>query len=265
MMDKVAEWVQKHGFSLEMRAAAAFRKAGFEVKQSAHYHDRGLGLDREIDVIARRATLQPTRVHFVAECKSSDKPWVALISPDTLNGTSRTHAWGILTQEAIDTFSAQGDSFFRLLPWYEVPDECGYSLRKAFVDRDDGFAAATAVCRAAQYQVLPMQADRRQLPEYAVSFPVIVVDSPIIECRLSDTGSIELIEVNRSEILFEDHAMFDAWVRIRVIHIDYLEAFASDAHNAAGKIHSLLSGLPRPGAYEEQQAVKFYPPQGRNA
>jgi hypothetical protein len=247
MMNKLAEWLDKQGFSLEMRAAAAFRGAGFDVKQSAHYHDRGLGKDREVDVIAtRRERSGRALVHVAVECKSSDKPWVVLISPDTLATISRWLTWGILSHEAIDTFASGDVVNEQDLPWYRTGDECGYSFRKAFTDRDDGFAAAAAVCSAAQYLVLPMQADRRELPPYAVAFPVIVVDKPIVECRINPEGSIEFREVLRSEFLFEDHLMFDAWPRIRVVHISELPTFATEAYGAVSEIHKILTDLPPP-------------------
>lgn len=253
MKDKLAQWLEKQGFSLEMRAAAAFRRAGFDVKQSAHYYDRGLGKDREIDVVAaRRIADSPPLVQFAIECKSSDKPWVVLRSDDTLAGLERNHCWGILTQDALDTFSTIPREALEKLPWYKTSNECGYSVRKAFVERDDAFAASAAVCKAAQYLVLPMQADRRNLPQYAVAFPLIVVDSPVFECRLASSGEVELIEVAQSEFLYEDHLMFDAWVRIRIVTMDAIEEFAANANYASSKIHTFLSSLGPPRNYDER-------------
>jgi hypothetical protein len=149
------------------------------------------------------------------------------------------------------------------LSWYSVADECGYGFRKAFTgDRDDAFAASAVVCAAAQYLVLAYQGDQRPLPTYAMSFPVIVVDSPLFECRLSTDGDLQLTQVTKSEYLFEYYAVYDASVRIRVVHIDSLEVFASEAFGVATNLRSFFDTLPPPRSPEEQFASKLYREQG---
>jgi hypothetical protein len=245
MISKLSQWLEKQGFSLELRTAAAFRKAGFNVRQAAHYYDRAEGKDREIDlVVSRESRTGIPLVHFAVECKSSDKPWIVLISADTLSGINQLRCWGILTHKVIDVLSQIEPDRLAKLPWYATGDECGYNLRKAFSERDDGFAASIVACRAAQYLVLHMQADQRVLPEYAISFPVIVVDSPLFECRLRPNGDLELTQVKQSEVLFEDHVMFDTQVRIRVIHSEAIEGFAAEAYQVAENVHTFLAELP---------------------
>ena len=41
MIPNVKEWLEKQGFLLEMKTAAAFRHAGFKVRQCSHYVDLG--------------------------------------------------------------------------------------------------------------------------------------------------------------------------------------------------------------------------------
>lgn len=246
MVGALIQMIEKQGFSLEMRAAAAFRQAGFKVRQSTHYYDRGEGKSREIDLVASQEGEQrKPAVHFAVECKSSDKPWVVLVSAETLSGIERARCWGILTHEGIETVSRLKADDLSQLPWYSTTDECGYGFRKAFSgDRDDAFAASAAVCATAQYLVLGYQGDPRPLPEYAISFPIIVVDSPLFECRLNTDGDLHLAQVTKSEYLFESHLVYDAWVRIRVVHIDSLHAFASEAYGVAAKLRSFLCTLP---------------------
>lgn len=52
MRSKVLEWINKSGFPLEMESAKAFRKAGFDVRQSATLLDLEERKGREIDVLA---------------------------------------------------------------------------------------------------------------------------------------------------------------------------------------------------------------------
>jgi hypothetical protein len=47
MIPNVKEWLEKQGFLLEMKTAAAFRQAGFEVRQCSHYVDPDSGKSRE--------------------------------------------------------------------------------------------------------------------------------------------------------------------------------------------------------------------------
>ena len=50
MIPKVRNWLETQGYTLEMRAASAFRAIGFDVRQSSHYDDPETGKSREIDV-----------------------------------------------------------------------------------------------------------------------------------------------------------------------------------------------------------------------
>ena len=75
LTDEVREWLERSGFPLEMQSAAAFRQAGFEVRQSSHYIDPENGKDRELDVLATDPDyIGVVQIHFVIECKSGKKP-----------------------------------------------------------------------------------------------------------------------------------------------------------------------------------------------
>ena len=63
-----------------MKTAAAFRHAGFEVRQCSHYVDPDTGKSREIDVLARDPDfLGIVDIQFAVECKASKKPWVLYV------------------------------------------------------------------------------------------------------------------------------------------------------------------------------------------
>jgi Holliday junction resolvase-like predicted endonuclease len=85
MEQQIRNWLQSQGYPLEMRAAAAYRDAGFRVVQSNYYQDPESSDWREIDVVADRTWIAaetnsvPIRIMFVAECKASrEKPWILL-------------------------------------------------------------------------------------------------------------------------------------------------------------------------------------------
>jgi hypothetical protein len=69
----VREWLEGEGFPLEMRVAAAFRKTGFDVRQSSFYMDPESGKGREIDVIATDPDyIGLVEIHFGGFQPSSD-------------------------------------------------------------------------------------------------------------------------------------------------------------------------------------------------
>src|SRR5262245_57945867 len=101
-----------------MRSAAAFRQAGFEVRQSCHYLDPETNQGREIDVLATDPDyLGVVEIHFVIECKATKKPWVLLASDDTLTGFNRIFTFGVLTKTAINTFVKRLKEFMDTQVW----------------------------------------------------------------------------------------------------------------------------------------------------
>jgi hypothetical protein len=173
-------------------------------------------------------------VHIVAECKASSHPWIVLVSADLLRDRDRFQILGVLSHEASEVMRKMPEGMMRFLPWVDSPDACGYAFRKALGSgRDDGYAAAMSVCKAAQWAVHNHQGDRRELPPLSIAFPLIVVDAPILECHLAANGDIELNQVTHAEFLFEDHAVYDTVARVRVVQIDALQQFVLDAFEAA--------------------------------
>ena len=77
-------------------------------------------------------------------------------------------------------------------------------------------------------------------PPYSIAFPVIVVDSPLLQCSLAQDGPIVLEEVRQGEFLF-----FAAFPRqfgscIRIVTADYLSEFAIEAKQVADHIRDEL-------------------------
>lgn len=233
---KIQEWVTSQGFALEMRAAAVLRRAGFITRQSAHYYDREEAKFRETDVFATHPESNASAaVHLIAECKSGTQPWVNLFSSEVLAGLDPREIFAVLSHEASDRMRLveRGSAF--VLPWMNQGSGCGYSFRKALVSggKDDGYAAAMSVCKAAQWAVLNHQGDRRKLPAFGFAIPVIVVDTPLFHCYLSESGDVKVGQVDRTEFLFESRVIYETVVRIRVIHIDALPVLAREVIDGA--------------------------------
>src|SRR5438105_1869889 len=132
MIPRVRNWLEQQGFTLEMRTAAAFRAAGFEVRQASHYTDAETGKGREIDVVARDPDiLGVVDIVFIVECKSATKPWALLCSPDVLTGYNRLFAFAAVSEKVVDVIAK---SIVELLPkigWLRKDSPVGYNLRQA--------------------------------------------------------------------------------------------------------------------------------------
>ncbi len=86
---KVADWLKKEGYPLEMKVADIFRRNGFGVDQSSYFIDPETGKMREMDVIATAIDKYTSNINisWVIECKSSKKyPWILFTSKHAAEG-----------------------------------------------------------------------------------------------------------------------------------------------------------------------------------
>jgi hypothetical protein len=228
MITEVRNWLGEQGFTLEMRTAAAFRAEGFEVRQSSHYIDSESGKGREIDVIAHDPdSIGIIDIIFVVECKSSKKPWAMLCSPDTLVGYNRYHAFGVLSKKAIEALVTREVELFERWPWLKKDGVAAYSVRQVFSDSDAAYAAAVTVAKASDSWI--RQPDSAYSTPYVFAFPILVVNSPILQCTLAEDGQIEVAEVSEGEWLF--FAKLPEWFGtcIRVVSLEHLPTFVREA------------------------------------
>lgn len=235
LQKKVLTWLESTGFPLEMAAANAFRRAGFEVRQSTPYLDSETEKGREIDVLATDPDyFGVVEINFVMECKSSSKPWVVLTSDDAFGSYNRFHAFGAMTESARSSLLKKG---MKLMSWPYIsrPAEGGYGFRQALSDGGDAaYTAAMGVMKACADLV--RTGESRSFKPLVFAFPVIVVDSPLFECRLQTDGKLDLKEVVDSEFLFTVHIPQAFGCSIRVLTKAHLPDFAKRAHELAKAI-----------------------------
>ncbi len=237
---KVLEWVKKTGFPLEMEAAAAFRDAGFEIRQSYSYPDPQSDKGREIDVLAIDPDfIGVIEVSFVLECKSSKKPWVVLTSEDALANYNRLFAFAVTSEAAKKSLVSRLPKFGTLEPYISRSSHGGYGFRQAFSENNDSaYATAIGVIKACAGAAR----DRKEskIPCLSFVFPIIVVDSPLFECSLKNDGDLKLKEVEESEFLFSARIPDHVGTCIRVIKKGQLKTFAEKAKILANTIRSEL-------------------------
>lgn len=241
LSEKIIEWLETTGFPLEMEAAAAFRAAGFDVRQSSTFPDPQSDKGREIDVLAQDPDLFGViEISFVIECKSSSKPWVVFTSDDALSNINRLFAFGVTSDSARKILANNIVNGLPLLSKYIMrPAKGGYGFRQALgKEADPAYTAAMGALKAC-YGVAQDRVGA-SVPCLAFAFPVVVVDSPLFECSREPGGELKLAEVQSSEFLFSAYIPNHVGCCIKVITKDQLPNFAKWAKQLANVIREEL-------------------------
>ena len=242
LANKVKDWMTKTGFPLEMSVASAFRKSGFEIRQSLSYLDELTKKGREIDVLAVDPDpIGIIDIAFVMECKASKKPWVVLTSEDTLSGVSRVHTFAITSSYSKEILikRALESTLGKISKLMHLPSHGGYDFRQALGGNNDpAYSAAIGVIKACLgFNQLSVGKLEKKLTFY---FPVIVVDSPLFECYLNKSDEIQLKEVKETKFLFNGYLPDNTTTNITVVHKSQLEKFGIKARELATVLRSEL-------------------------
>lgn len=220
LSSKVRSWLDVSGFPLEMKAAAAFREAGFEVRQSTTFADPVTDKGREIDVLANDPDIMGfVDLAVVVECKSSPNPWVVLTASDVMEGYNRVRTRALFTERAYRGITRGRYDDLKVRPLLQEKGRCGYALRQAFSKGNDpGYEAAMAVVSAGKGVFPPKSVGGWET--IAAAVPVIVVNAPIFECELRANGEMELVEVPQTDFLFSARIPGHVACSIRVVHVN---------------------------------------------
>lgn len=202
---RLEEWLAGSGYPLEMQAAQAFRRAGFNVSQGQYYSDAEMGKGREIDVVASNATggFPGVMVKAVIECKRSPgKPWVLF--------TNESNPFSLLSF-LVSTASRTGHIFINRaratgvltrLDQFKAPERVAYGMTQGFTEAHENnvdvtYKATMSAVKAAMWTVKEHEAHWEALDAVGlVVFPVIVIDAPLFEYYL-DGDVPTLKRINR--------------------------------------------------------------------
>jgi hypothetical protein len=241
LLNRVKTWIDGQGYPLEMRTARAFSRASFDVLQSELYKDSASGKSREIDLIALSSDMVGyTRIGFAIECKSSPKPWILFTTGTGPRGLIY-RSYALLSEEALTalnkTFGTQEDAIFRHLEelvWLKKPNNVAYALRQAFTETDTAYSALTAAIKAAGHMV--RISSESGYPQIRVSFPLIVVDSPLFLCQLDETSESFIKEVESGEIQFQNPDEPNEETCVRVVTLKHLPNFIREAQGEIARL-----------------------------
>ena len=234
---KVKEWLEKTGVPLEMEAASAFHREGFEVAQSYVYADSQLEKSREIDVYARDPDfLGVIDISFVLECKASPKPWVVLKQSTGPIQYNMLHSFSLTSPAALKRLANR--LFQTPIPEYvRAGSTAGYGIRQAFTDDGESSGAACIPLLKAGREIVRNNGVPK-LPRHAFCFPALVVAAPLFECSLLESGELSISEVESSSFLLQAQIPQTIGCKVTIVTRSYLPTFAKQARELARTIRA---------------------------
>lgn len=248
--DRVRKWLSDQGYPLEMRVARITGAAGAGWDHGRVYLDPLTGKTREIDLMGYfdRATWSdpPFSVHVIFECKHTrDKPWILFctdrpgIRPSGFVRTvpATTHANKAIIATLKEAHRTKDASPIASMDMFRPPGELvGFNLARAHTDNQDtAFHAMRGVSGAAE-----ATANNISKHGHAVMYlPVIVIDSPLMQCFLPDgQDDVELTEIGRGVLLYPTGP--GSRTLIHVVTVEALPEFLGRVASDSEKLRSLV-------------------------
>lgn len=225
----IIAWLEKQGYSLEMKVADYFSEKQFHVNLSTYYEDIQSNTFREIDVVASTLIHEFNKTGFdislVVECKySKGKPWLLFQSDSDIELRKRfeitrrfsSKYCNLLLGEISTVPEAQKNFLFT------TEKKISYGMTRAFEENQDmTFKAQTSVLKAAKYfsEEFERLNENHGINFIRLAFPVIVIDGPLITCKLSKENKYELEDTDWGYILVrnDEYGTYDSIINIVTI------------------------------------------------
>lgn len=268
LANKVKKWMDKQGYPFELKVARIFRTAGFEVAVGTFADDLKQGDPREIDVTAFiSAFVIPghlLRLLYAVECKYVAAPYVVIRSSDASDphwGMSLHSRYGsdcglkILAQIARkepDIFSFPPRLAHSVIEAFhgKIPE-----LKREKLDSDESkregnrqnraYGAMAKICAASAG--LAQMCDDRGWSE--VVFPVIALRGPLLECTLTQEGSLEVAPIDRATVLWKRPLAGFQSALVDIVTEPALETYVSERLKDCTRAMRLVeAGLPEVAA-----------------
>ncbi len=218
-----------------------------------HYSDVESGESREIDIIATLGgPADKAAVHFTFECKASKSPWVLFTSDDRVTHIYWTRAYGVWSRAAWAAFVDQaGGSVPESAqeaeqlagaagPYVSWTGPNGYALAQACQGNSDApYAAVLSALKAAR-SCLNAAPHVAEVPGLTVAHPVVVIQGPLVECKLDSSGEVVVETIKRGCLYFQQRIADIMPQYVSIITFDGLDEFIAEATRAADKTHDLF-------------------------
>lgn len=262
METKVAEWLDKQGYPVEMTVARGFQGSDFRVHQSYYFIDPSTSKSREVDILVTKQVDidgRHIRAVFVIECKKSvDKPWVVFTSPTSLPKHSQvvhrpTTPLGGTLLEAFHTDLASSGLF-------SFPNQSGYAVTTAFGDKDRAYAAVHSVASATECLVSLLTPTTTS----AVFFPIVIFEGCLFSCRLDENGETVITEEDSAVLVLRKTIGRAPHTVVRILTLNGLDDFVGLVGQTcealfqldASRVASTL-GRPSTGGNPDNPATDF--------
>lgn len=262
---KVAEWLDKQGYPVEMTVARAFQGSDFRVHQSHYFIDPSTSKSREVDVLVTKQVDidgRSVRAVFVIECKKSvDKPWVVFTSSTSLPDHSQvvhrpTTPLGRSLLEAFHTSLANQGMF-------GFPDQSGYAVTTALGNKDNkdrAYDAVHSVASATEYLVSLLTSTTT----VAVFFPIVIFEGHLFGCRLDENGETVITEEDSAVLVLRKAIGRAPHTVVHIITLNGLDDFVRLVGRTcealfrldASRVASTL-GRPSTGGNPDNPATDF--------
>lgn len=208
LRDKLAKWLSRSGYPLEMKVAALLRKHSFSTFQSEYYLDRQLREMREIDavgVLGRSSADGHFRFTVAIECKTSpEKPWVVFSSEVHHDPTEHItdRASSSVGGKLLTLIASRRD--IQQLPLFKRPERAGYAIVRGLGDGQDvPYTAMMSAAKAADTIAWEASGPNHDIVAEVV-FPVVVFDGNLFECYLDDEENPLLVETTRRTVYWRN-------------------------------------------------------------
>jgi hypothetical protein len=253
----VEKWLKRQGYPLEMVVAQEFRRAGFDVTQSAFYEDQQTHQSREIDMfammeVARGDGNADSGINFIrltlaVECKlSRDKPWVLFTHdpreseaenfPSIVPGTDG--GFRLLT----DAKKASASGTFPRLRPITVPSRVAYGVKRAAESNEDvSNQACWAAVKAAVARAPRHVDDEDSEPNAIIALPVVVVDGLLFEAYLNASNDVEVKPIDFSWLLWKQPILGYRHTLVYLVTASTVAGFADDAEALFGTLGTLAT------------------------
>lgn len=247
--EQVVAWLNRSGFPLEMRVAAAWEQAGFAVAQSVYYIDPETEDAREADILASREEVTADawlRVTVVVECKArADAGWVVFPRrgvPLNPAGRIRMLTAPVSTSPYLSRVGRRPE--VSTLGAF-APRTIAYAMaqvkrikdvgQEKSKDREDGkdhaYAAIMGVSKATSSLLEQLSQDRSD-DEFEVLWPVIVTESPLFAAQLGTDGAVAVQAITECTLSWR-HPTARGVLAIDVVHASVLNEYVKKVAEAA--------------------------------
>ena len=249
---RLQEWLEKEGYPLEFCAAAAFRRAGFNVVRGWYVDGEPGGKRREIDLLAMdRAPGCQMGVDVVVECKwSGDKPWVVFSCEDPLPPALRTDL-AIGTDMACSCLVAAATmGEITKLDVFSPLKRTVFGGRQAFTKGNDLFYEAitstvSKTCAIAdQFKQVEPEDLKSLLTNAMVVLPVIVIDARLFEVSCdSKTAEITSCEVSEARVAWQGSKEWPSCAFVDIVVAAHLDQYARQRFSDVREIIHCLTDM----------------------